>query len=202
VALALAACGDTSAYDVGDAGGGDDVIDEGSEDTSEQDEPPYEGPVGEPETWACGTLTRYVANPAFHLAEEDGTPEYVSNPPCIGSHFGSWLGWGEVEDELDAGFYVHNLEHGGIAYLYDCPAGCENDLIAPLRDYVTMVPDDDGGPFRYVLGPFTGMPNRFGMVAWGVVYVGDEMCVEDLNRFRTEHYRNAPEDIASPGSAD
>lgn len=197
----LSGCGTDAAMDEVDAGA-DASVDAGADMTAQdvaQDEPPYEGPVGEPEQWTCGTVTRYVAGRPVHIDPEEGElPEYVSSPPCIGSHYGRWLDWGEYENTLDAGFYVHNLEHGGIAFLYRCPAGCEAD-VETLREYVAAVPDDDGGPFRHMLGPFDDMPTKFALAAWGVIYVADELCIEDLDRFRTENYRMAPEDVAAPG---
>lgn len=158
---------------------------------------PVDRQVGEPETWTCGTVTRYAAGTYRHVSEGN-LPEYISNPPCIGSHYGTWLAWGEYETPLDPGFYVHNLEHGGIAYLTNCPDGCEDEL-EMIRSYVADVPRDDGGAFRYTFGPVEGLPTRFAMAAWGVVWVGDDLCVEDMDRFRTESYRMAPEDVAVPG---
>ena len=54
------------------------------------------------------------------------TPTYKFYPPTSGPHYsvqGSAPAPWQTVDTLVEGQLVHNLEHGGIAILYDCPSG-------------------------------------------------------------------------------
>ncbi len=198
--LVLTACGDAAddvdASNNGTNNGTNNGVNNGNNGGNNGE--PMDRQVGEPEEWTCGTVTHYAAGSYRHVPLDE-PPTHISNPPCIGSHYGSWLPWGEYETQLDPGYFVHNLEHGGIVFLYNCPDGCE-DEVAGLLEYVEGVPRDDGGAFRYSVGPYDPLPTRFAMAAWGVIWVGDSLCVEDMNRFRIENYRMAPEDVAAPGN--
>ena len=79
---------------------------------------------------------------------------YNTYPPASGSHYPTPAPWQFFDQPVPPGYWVHNLEHGGIAVLYKCPADCEplkNNLKAlqkslPTTKYgypkVVMVPDD------------------------------------------------------------
>jgi hypothetical protein len=75
----------------------------------------------------------------------DGTPtgarpSYLHYPPTSGQHYGDLVApWGvytstsaiplpSAELNFDVlaveGVFVHNLEHGGVVFLYNCPSGC------------------------------------------------------------------------------
>lgn len=133
--------------------------------------------------------------------KEIGTDlDYQSVPPCIGDHWTAWTAWGEHEDVIPPEVYVHNLEHGGVALLYDCPEGCD-DMVSELRAYAAGVPDDDGGDFRYVLTPFESeLPGPVAVAAWGWTWNADCVDLEALGAFVDAHYRDAPEDVKSSGS--
>ncbi len=142
----------------------------------------------------------YTAAPAVHVPV--GTDiAYASTPPCIGDHFPTWSAWGASSDPVEPGYFVHNLEHGGVVLLYDCPDGCA-DVVAALGAFAASVPDDDGGAFRYILSPYSGMSTRIAAVAWGVVYRADTVETADLDEFVAAHYRHGPEDVAAAGSHD
>lgn len=125
--------------------------------------------------------------------------EYLSNPPAIGDHFPIWLDWGIYEQPIDAGYYVHSMEHGGVTLLYECPEGCPG-VSAALEEFARSVPDDDGGAFRFVLMPYAGgMETRVAAVAWGQIYRNDCVNPEELAAFVADHYRKAPEDLPNAG---
>ncbi len=61
------------------------------------------------------------------------TPVYVNNPPVNGEHYGeSWARWQIYTSEVSRGYWVHNLEHGGVVFLYrpDAPQAVVDGLIA------------------------------------------------------------------------
>lgn len=139
---------------------------------------------------------------AVHVSPAESV-EYQTSPPAIGSHYGLWLSWGRYNNPIKAENYVHNLEHGGIAILHNCEGDddCEA-LVDGLEVYARNRPLDDGGPFRWILAPWPEMPSRVALVAWGWVLHADCLKEEEFDAFIDAHYRMAPEDVASGGSAD
>lgn len=156
--------------------------------------------VTDPDTIGCApTIREYtVCVPAQHVKDPVA---YVSVPPCVGDHFGKWSSWGEVSTELEPEYYVHNLEHGGVALLYDCPDGCD-DIVTALRDYAKAVPEDDGGAFRYILSPNSALDSQIAVAAWGWTWTADCLDMDSLKAFVAAHYRKAPEDVAFGGAHD
>ena len=132
---------------------------------------------------------------------ELGTPvSYSTEPPSIGPHWGQWLGWGRYDQEVDAELYVHNLEHGGLVLLYNCPDGCP-ELVDSLEGWARTRPDDGGGPFRWILSPRSDLQTTVAAAAWGWTWTAECFHGAELDAFKKDHYRMAPEDVASGGSA-
>jgi hypothetical protein len=97
---------------------------------------------------------------------------YKNQPPTSGPHYaqtdGAPVAWqyiGTLQPEL----WVHNLEHGGIVLLYNCPSGCD-DLVKQLTTYVnSIVPADPKyGEYKIVMSPYgLGMgTHRVAVLAW------------------------------------
>ena len=144
----------------------------------------------------CGTATMTSSRGAGHVAEP--TPiDYVDDPPSSGDHRPQWAKWGEYS-ELGPDRWLHNLEHGGAAFLYR--PGDPDGVAEALRDYATNRDPDAGGAFRYILAPYDGLPTPVAVVAWEWTYLADEVCAADLDAFLTAHYRRGPEDVASDGA--
>lgn len=56
---------------------------------------------------------------AWSHIDETQIPVYVNNPPVNGEHYGaSWGRWQIFSTEARRGYWVHNLEHGGVILLY------------------------------------------------------------------------------------
>lgn len=131
----------------------------------------------------------------------DGTPiGYEDSPPSSGDHRPSWGRWGEYR-LLPPQRWLHNLEHGGVAFLYD-PCAAES-VVSALREAARALPADESGPARWVLTPYPGLPTGVAVVAWEWTWQAE--CVDagnagTLQSFITEHYRKAPEDVAVDGS--
>lgn len=124
---------------------------------------------------------------------------YDENPPSSGPHRPMWGKWGEYEF-MPPQRYIHNLEHGGIALLYN---PCVDEAtIDSLRTFACTRPDDDGGPFRWILTPYVGLPTNIAVVAWEWTYLNDCYDADGISEFVDAHYRNAPEDFYYNGSYD
>tara|TARA_B100001093_G_scaffold502379_1_gene555277 strand:- start:145 stop:498 length:354 start_codon:yes stop_codon:yes gene_type:complete len=108
-----------------------------------------------------------------------------------------WACWGEYSF-LPATRWLHNLEHGGIAFLYNPCA--PDSVIDDLRNYARTSPGDETGPFRWIMTPYENLPTAVAVVAWEWVYQANCIRPDEIGEFIRQHYRQAPEDIAAPGT--
>src|SRR2546428_6722015 len=73
-----------------------------------------------------GTVGQAVADEGRNHVDASTTPTYKFYPPASGPHYSAQgiapVPWQTI-DTLREGQYVHNLEHGGLANLYDFPSG-------------------------------------------------------------------------------
>ncbi|HRE88776.1 MAG TPA: DUF3105 domain-containing protein [Myxococcota bacterium] len=149
-----------------------------------------------PGTCAIGAVENLASRGAQHINVP--TPlSYEDDPPSSGNHRPFWAKWGEY-DYLAPQVWLHNLEHGGIAFLYDPCAPSE--LVDALRVFAQSQPEDDGGAFRWILTPYPDLPTPVAAVAWTWTWQAECVDVESLEDFVVEHYRQAPEDLDWDGS--
>lgn len=123
-------------------------------------------------------------------AHVDGPIDYPELPPAGGSHDSCWLDYGVYSSPpAPPERWVHNLEHGAVVYLYNCPGGCDADVTA-LEQLVEGLP-------RIILTPYADMPPGFAAVAWGQRLVSSCLDLDALMAFFLAHYDNAPESVNS-----
>ncbi len=137
-------------------------------------------PIGEP---SCSEGQEHVP--------QDSAIEWLSDPPHSGPHYPTWETWGEHEDWVPRGNWVHNLEHGGIVLAYRCNDDCPDEL-AVLREVVAMRPD-----LRILLtqDPLLGGEPRFAAIAWTWIHRFDAPDLAELLCFADQHENFAPEDV-------
>ncbi|MET0389860.1 MAG: DUF3105 domain-containing protein [Polyangiales bacterium] len=122
-----------------------------------------------------------------------GPVDYPDPPPVGGEHSQCWGAWGEQATELKPERWVHNLEHGGVVLLFNCPDGCA-DEVERMRGFVATHP-------RTILTPYHRLPERFAAVAWQYRLVSDCLDLTAFERFYTLHFDHGPESIdAAPPS--
>jgi hypothetical protein len=116
---------------------------------------------------------------------------WLNNPPHSGVHLPRWeRERGEHTEPIPRGNWIHNLEHGWVVLLYNCPEGCDAELQV-LRDVVAQRPDT-----RLLLTPDPDLDApRFAAVSWTWVYETDAPNLETLLCFADQHHRQAPEDV-------
>jgi len=106
-----------------------------------------------------------------HLAPGETFDGYNSNPPTSGPHDPQPVEWGVYDSPIPKEKLVHNLEHGGMLILYNCPGGCP-ELVQQLQQfgerYVT-------GGQKVVVAPYPGMDSRLALVAWTYLDTFDEL---------------------------
>ncbi len=137
---------------------------------------------------------------ATHIDPSQTWP-YKNFPPSSGPHYGSPtapVAWGAIR-QLREGEYLHNLEHGGIAILYNCPSGdaC-NALRDQLSNYVrTLAPaEPQFGEVKMVMSPYAhGMTHKIALVAWHWIEELDAYDENAITRFYEIHVDQGPERI-------
>jgi hypothetical protein len=122
----------------------------------------------------------------FHVMEPI---EYPEPPPVGGDHSACWFRWGAFAEPVPDERWVHNLEHGGVVFLYDCSDGCPAEL-AELKELAARSP-------RTILTPYAALPTRFGVVAWGHRLLSNCLDVAAYRAFYDAHFDRAPESISA-----
>ena len=119
-----------------------------------------------------------------------GDINYADKPPAGGPHNACWATYGVHDEPVRAENWVHNLEHGAVVYLYNCPDGCADD-IADLSAFVK-----DGRPLA-LLTSYPDMTHRFAVVAWGERLQTDVLDLDAFAAFYAQHHDHGLESIAS-----
>jgi len=135
-------------------------------------------PVDAPPGSACApTAVRIpTTNTPYH---REGTIDYPDPPPVGGDHNPCWGEWKvyDASAPLAVEHWVHNLEHGGIVYLYNCPDGCDAE-VSELATFVKAHP-------QTLLTPYAAMPMRFAAISWGVRMTSECFNGEAFENFYT-----------------
>lgn len=118
-------------------------------------------------------------------------------PPTVGRHREHWAKWGEYR-YCPPQRWLHNLEHGGVVFLYD-PCLSE-ESVCSLRNYIAKWQTRSApAPFRFVLTPFRNLMRTVAVVAYGRLWMSNCLNVPAMDRFVQENYRQAWEDIQGDG---
>lgn len=156
----------------------------------------------------CNARERAVPTQASpHVAPSSGPIAWLTNPPSSGPHYPTWARFG-ANGNIPRGNWVHNLEHGGVAFLYRCDVdggGCDAPRDALISAAAT-IPNDpacdpNAGPrLRVVITDDALIETPVAGAAWGWVYAAD--CVEptSVRAFFTRHVGNAPENFCADGT--
>lgn len=133
-----------------------------------------------------------------HVAEPDAIT-WEADPPSSGAHRPQWARWGEYA-ELGADHWLHNMEHGGITVLYH---PCTDPaIVEEMRELLRSIPDDDRGPFRWILTSYPDLPSSLAVLAWEWRYSAECVREDEVREFIDRYYRQAPEDVAGDGRYD
>jgi len=116
--------------------------------------------------------------------------EWMHEPPHSGTHFLNWESTGESLDPLERGHWVHNLEHGHVVLIYNCPNGCDAEL-AVLREVLAARPD-----LSILLTPDPLLEgSQFAAISWTWVYAFEQPELDTLLCFVDQHHDHAPESV-------
>jgi Protein of unknown function (DUF3105) len=148
----------------------------------------------DPTSDACNTcdgdcLVEFIpAESTQHVADP---VDYTDRPPTSGDHNACWAEWGVHTEAVPDDNWVHNLEHGGLVFLYNCPDGCE----AEVAELTSLVLSFDAG--RALLTPYAEMEWKFAAVAWQNRMLTSCVDVDAFRSFFDENVANAPENTPS-----
>jgi hypothetical protein len=117
----------------------------------------------------CVNQVQQVPNEWRVHIPEDQTPEYLSNPPVSGQHYPIWARWQIHTTAIPRGYWVHNLEHGAVVFLYRPDAS--QALIDALVRVYNAIPNDDGCDHPRTLL----VPDPLLDVPWAVTVSGPEI---------------------------
>ncbi|HEX3596273.1 MAG TPA: DUF3105 domain-containing protein [Polyangiaceae bacterium] len=126
-----------------------------------------------------------------------GTIDYPDPPPTGGDHNPCWATWGVHDDVVKPENWVHNLEHGGMVFLYRSRAelngagttpGADGGTLADIDALVQQLP-------RTLSTEYAALPRTFAVVAWGHRLVSDCVDLAAAHAFYDEHFNQGPEDI-------
>ena len=132
---------------------------------------------------------------ASHVPE--GTSlQYKNSPPSSGTHYAATRPWRLYEEPVNPGNWIHNLEHGGIVILYNCPEECP-DLVDQLRKAYNDFPPSSFGNIKLLITPYTAMDSKLAIVAWGWMDQMEEFDKDRLIKFYRGHVDRGPEAVAN-----
>jgi hypothetical protein len=149
--------------------------------------------------------------PGIHVPVGTDITSWDSNPPSSGEHYPIWAAFQEFDAAVPRGYYVHDLEHGAVDFLYNCSAdggagadaGACDAMIAGLRQAAASLPDDPmcdpSVRVRYVLTPDPLLDYPVAAAAWGWTYNAACLDLPTLEAFAKAHYAQAPEDSCGNG---
>lgn len=148
--------------------------------------------------------------PGIHVPIGTVITTWDSNPPSSGQHYPIWAAYQEYDAAVPRGYYVHDLEHGAIDYLYNCAlidggadGGCAA-LVAGLEKAVAAMPTDPmcdpSVRVRFVLTPDPLTLRPVAAAAWGWTYQADCIDLPTLEAFAAAHYAQAPENFCTNGT--
>jgi len=159
-----------------------------------------------------GVLTSVVpTTPIGHAVPIEGSDHvpqdtpltFKSRPPTSGTHYPTWLQtYGFMKPAPPTGNWIHNLEHGAVAILYNCPTDCP-ELEQQLQDLyptLSLGRNSRGGKPRALIFPYSDMDHKIAVVAWGWLLELDEFDKDQITRFYESRIDRGPEcrDLACP----
>jgi hypothetical protein len=139
---------------------------------------------------------------------------YQHNPPASGPHWPWPAPWGVHSEIVPREWWVHNLEHGGIVLLYNCPwpgdsgmpgqadggppvpNDCTTDIDTIAAFYANGPVDnwyDQFSETRILVTPDPLLPGRFAAIAWDWVFLFDAIDPTAVQCFIDARYGNGPE---------
>ncbi len=150
-------------------------------------------------TPVAGCATVPVANEGWLHVAEGSAVTYRANPPASGPHYPLWARYEEHTATVARGYWVHNLEHGGIVFLYrpSAPAGVVDSLRAAYR----ALPNDPAcGHKRALLTADVDLPTDTAVVAADFMLQAGCTDASAIRAFVDARIGRGPEQVCANGT--
>lgn len=134
-------------------------------------------------------IEQFEVTSATHIS---GGVDYPDRPPVGGDHDPCWAPYGVHDTEVQDENWVHNLEHGAVVLLHNCPEGCADDVAVLEGVSAAAEPDTT------LVTPYSEMKARFAAVSWAWRITLGCADGQALTDFYDEHVGQAPEATSSP----
>ena len=142
-----------------------------------------------------------TASSAFRSPETGHTHLFVGTTPAngdfpaSGNHWGAWAAWNTVYTKpVKRGFYLHNLEHGGLVLSYKCSSPTESAECEEAAANMEAL-KDAFGEYRVIVTPDPQQPALYGIRGWRTGYQSDCFADNRMLDFMGDHFRDGREDI-------
>lgn len=136
---------------------------------------------------SCGACEEQLS--IAGAAHVEGDLRYPDPPPASGDHNPCWAKWGAHEEPVADENWVHNLEHGGVVFLYRCDSGCD-EQVKMLAQFVE-------GHERALLTEYEDLPTKYAVVAWGVRLLSNCFDRGVFEDFYALHVGRGPESVTA-----
>ncbi len=152
---------------------------------------------------ACNATEKSVGDLSRLHVDVCSALDYPDNPPAGGQHYPVWAAYQSFSFPVPRGFWVHDLEHGGVVFTYHCPAGCAEE-VSEVEALIEALPIDAAcaanEPRRIVLTPDPLLDVRWGISAWGHTLRAECVDADRFRQFYSEHAGRGPEAVCGQGS--
>ena len=110
------------------------------------------------------------------------------NPPTSGPHCSITSACRVFTTAEPMCQWIHNLEHGHVVLLYNCPEGCPE-----IVEALTSVWEEAPSPKRILVTPWPGLERKVAAVVWGASWSGDEVDSGAIDCILARQDQGAPE---------
>ncbi|TMB86853.1 MAG: DUF3105 domain-containing protein [Chloroflexi bacterium] len=188
----IAACGQTQAGP-GHSVSGAAIQFVGNDTCPTKGQQPYDAP-SPPKVNSVPPVGQAIDEMPHSHVELPAHVTYNHDPPTSGCHYN--LGYGSAPIQTGAydkvvapEYWVHNLEHGYIVVLYNCPSGCATQF-QQLRTWYRSLPADPSGAVTYskvLILPWPTMTVPFAAVSWDWYDPIPIFSIDEVQRFYANH---------------
>ena len=156
------------------------------------------GPDATPGPQATPTPTapaeQRIADEGRAHVEEGTFITFNHYPPSSGDHYGRLLSWQAYEQDVPEGYWIHNLEHGGVVLLYNCSTPCP-DTVSILNGLYNDLKKSKYGHVKLVVVPNNRIRSHITVVAWNWQLDLATPDAKAIEAFYEAHVDKGPEDV-------
>jgi len=159
------------------------------------EQPTNTPPAGSPTPIATSTpVVQSIPDEGAGHVEEGAAIQYKHYPPSSGTHYGRLAAWKAHAQEIAEGYWVHNLEHGGVVVLYNCRSSACPELESELKGLYEKLRPSKWGHVKLAVLPYSRITSQIAVVAWGYQMDLPGADVNSIRFFYNTHVDRGPED--------